>query len=351
MDPCTCDRIITTCGAEIQTVKTCEGNTIVIKRRKVGTKGTIGFANSPHIDGCDKLTKQQEESIINDKNELGAGNHYDTMKKYCKKMIDYRGMGLPTTCGYHLCGVEENDGVEVVARFGVQGFSMQLVHNCVHHFHGWCFDHVTFVPILLTHGTHVRISNYPEYSPLYIIGWGTSGGPPKVDNRKRNLDADSNKKRIAENMNTARRKRDAIEARDERRRLRRLRWERSLTPGSKSASATFRAGNGAVSKASDKRSGKLSGKPSEEPSGKPFFYIVLTSVVKKGFLNSIRGVTAIAFTPPQFPLNMDMTLKLFSRGKGNFIYIGENFCAIGNSTTFKIKVFYVEQQPTVFEES
>ena len=92
MDPCTCDRIITTCGAEIQTVKTCEGNTIDIKRRKVGTKGTIGFANSPHIDGCDKLTKQQEESIINDKNELSAGNHYDNMKKYCKKMIDYRGI-------------------------------------------------------------------------------------------------------------------------------------------------------------------------------------------------------------------------------------------------------------------
>ena len=93
---------------------------------------------------------------------------------------------------------------------------MELFHNCAPHFHGWSFDHVTFVPILLTNVTHVRISNYPEYSPLYIIGWGSSGGPPKVNQRIRKLDAGAYKRRNTENINAARRKRDVIEARDHR---------------------------------------------------------------------------------------------------------------------------------------
>ena len=59
---------------------------------------------------------------------------------------------------------------------------MNLSHNCVHHFLGWSFDHVTFVPVLVSE-SHIRIVNYrdDQTPPVLIIGWGSSGGPPMVE--------------------------------------------------------------------------------------------------------------------------------------------------------------------------
>lgn len=76
MGPGTCDRFICTGSAKQQSCKTSGGTTIVIEMRKVETLGTIGFANIPHIDSCDKLPKPQEDSIMNDEDELGGSKQY-----------------------------------------------------------------------------------------------------------------------------------------------------------------------------------------------------------------------------------------------------------------------------------
>ena len=60
-------------------------------------------------------------------------------------MKRYIGIGLPTTCGYHVCGKEYYPNFDLVAKFGVTGFTMDLSHNQVNHFVGFGFDHVTFV--------------------------------------------------------------------------------------------------------------------------------------------------------------------------------------------------------------
>ena len=80
------------------------------------------------------------------------------MKIYCERIIKYKGLGLPITCVYHVCGLDKCGGFALVAKFGIHGFTMDLSHNCVHHFLGWSFDHVTFLPVLVSE-YHVRIAN------------------------------------------------------------------------------------------------------------------------------------------------------------------------------------------------
>ena len=59
MDHETCTRIIYTYGLGKQVSKKSVGNKIIFKESKVGEEEFIGFANSPHFDNCDKLTKVQ----------------------------------------------------------------------------------------------------------------------------------------------------------------------------------------------------------------------------------------------------------------------------------------------------
>lgn len=89
--------------------------------RAVSPLGTISLANSPHIDRCDRQFKSQEESIIKDEYELGGGPQFENRKIHCEKMRQFKGLGLPTTCGYHICGQKENTSYDLVAKFGVYG--------------------------------------------------------------------------------------------------------------------------------------------------------------------------------------------------------------------------------------
>ena len=208
MDHETCTRIICTYGLGQQVSKTSVGNKIIFKDSKVGKEGSIGFANSPHCDSCDQLTKVQQESICTGSNELGHSK-YSRMKIYCERMINYKGIGLPTTCGYHVCGLDKCRGFNLVAKFGIHGFTMDLSHNCVHHFLGWSFDHVTFVPILVSKMC-VRIANYrvDQTPPVLIIGWGSSGGPPVVATNRRPLIPAANRIRHVDVDNIDRRRQE-----------------------------------------------------------------------------------------------------------------------------------------------
>ena len=128
------------------------------------------------------------------------------MKIYCERIIKYKGLGLPITCVYHVCGLDKCGGFALVAKFGIHGFTMDLSHNCVHHFLGWSFDHVRFVPVLVSE-SHVRIANYrnDQTPPVLIISWGGSGGPPLVKANQRNLVPAANRTRRAEVANRERR--------------------------------------------------------------------------------------------------------------------------------------------------
>ena len=208
MDHDTCTRIICTYGLGKQVSKQSVGNNIIFIESKVGEEGSIGFANSPHCDSCDKITKVQQESICTDSTELGHSK-YSRMKVYCDRMKNYKGLGLPTTCGYHVRGLDKCGGFALVAKFGIHGFTMDLSHNCVHHFLGWSFDHVTFVPVLVSE-SNVRIANYrdDQTPPVLILGWGKSGGPPLVDANRRNLVPAANITRCAEVANRLRRRQE-----------------------------------------------------------------------------------------------------------------------------------------------
>ena len=142
----TCDRIICTLGTTHCRHKFFDNDKIAIVCGVVGTTPSLGFANAPHIDRCDKFNSMQVNEIITHDDELGP-DEFRTIRMYCEKIWKYQGMGLPTTCGYHHCG--EHPGYNLVAKFGVYGFAMELNHDRVHHMHGWSFSHLTFAPILV----------------------------------------------------------------------------------------------------------------------------------------------------------------------------------------------------------
>ena len=128
MDHETCTRVICTYGLGLQVAKISVGTRIVFKESRVGEQGSIGFSNSPHRDSCDKLLHSQQELILNADDELGPAK-FENVKLYFERMKRYIGIGLPTTCGYHVCGKEYYPNFDLVAKFGVSGFTMDLMHN------------------------------------------------------------------------------------------------------------------------------------------------------------------------------------------------------------------------------
>ena len=65
--------------------------------------------------------------------------------------------------------------MKTVAKFAVGGFTMDLLHHRVRHFHAFAYPHFTIAPILVGN-VHVRISNN-EYKDLFcVFAWGSCGG-------------------------------------------------------------------------------------------------------------------------------------------------------------------------------
>ena len=116
---------------------------------------------------------------------------------------------MPTTCGYHICGLDKWRGFDLVTKFGIHGFTMDLSHKCVHYSLGWIFDDVAFVPILVSL-SRVRISNYRDGQtlPVLIICWGQNGGPPMVKGNQRSLIPATNRSRPVEVANRERRRQE-----------------------------------------------------------------------------------------------------------------------------------------------
>ena len=93
-------------------------------------------------------------------------------------MQDTTGIRLTTTSGYNHCG--STNGMDVVAKFSVAGFLMDLLHHTVHHSHAFTFSHLTFVPILVGK-KFVRLSNVGYKEPFFILGWGSCGGKKEAE--------------------------------------------------------------------------------------------------------------------------------------------------------------------------
>ena len=112
------------------------------------------------------------QDMLTNGNDL-ANTRLLKVKQYFQHIQDTTGMGLTTTCGYNHCG--STNGMDVVAKFAVAGFSMDLLHHTVHHFHAFAFPHLTFAPILVGKKL-VRLSNMGYTDPFFILGWGSCGG-------------------------------------------------------------------------------------------------------------------------------------------------------------------------------
>ena len=117
------------------------------------------------------------EDMLNNDNDLGD-TRLLKVKQYFQQMQDTTGMGLTTTCGYNHCG--STNGMDVVDKFAVAGFSMDLFHHTVHHFHTFAFPHLTFAPILVRK-KFVRLSSVGYTEPFLILGWGFCGGKKKAE--------------------------------------------------------------------------------------------------------------------------------------------------------------------------
>jgi len=180
----TCDRAILTLGTTYRSVKEIESNDVVTKSIKVNTLPSLGFANSPHVDSCDKIAPDQALKIMN---ELNAPKYiHHPIRSYCEKIHSTTGLALPTTCGYQLVGVVPSD-FETVITFAVCGFAVNITHDVVHHFHGSAFPHFTPVPILVSKDK-VRIHNKTCPNPFFVLAWGRSGGSRQArENREANL--------------------------------------------------------------------------------------------------------------------------------------------------------------------
>mmetsp|Transcript_21054 Transcript_21054/g.22478 ORF Transcript_21054/g.22478 Transcript_21054/m.22478 type:complete len:468 (+) Transcript_21054:744-2147(+) len=171
------DRFILTCGDTYQQYKVIEEQKVVIKRRMIGGINCVGFASAAHKDTCDWISKQQMEDMLNNDNDLGD-TRLLKVKQYFQQIQDTTRMGMTTTCGYNHCG--STKGMDVVAKFAVAGFSMNLYHHTVHHFHAFAFPHLTFAPILVGKKC-VRLSNVGYKEPFLILGWGSCGGKKEAE--------------------------------------------------------------------------------------------------------------------------------------------------------------------------
>ena len=143
-----------------------------LKRRSIGGINCIGFANAGHIDTCDLIAKHRMKAMINNNNDL-SGPELGQVKDYFQHINDTTGMGLTTTCGYNHCG--NGYGMKTVAKFAVGGFTMDLLHHRVHHFHAFAYPHFTIAPILVGN-LHVRLSNTEYKEPFFVFAWGSCGG-------------------------------------------------------------------------------------------------------------------------------------------------------------------------------
>ena len=181
----TCDRAIYTQGTSFRNMKEFKLNDVVCTTKTVGTIPSLGFANSPHIDTCDKIKPNQASLILNELNAKAYIKQHP-INSYCKNIHSTTGLALPTTCGYQLCGNVPH-GFKPVPTFAVCGFATIITHDIVHHFHGSAFPHFTPVPILVSKNS-VRVNNINCQNPFFVVAWGRSGGSRQArDNRADNL--------------------------------------------------------------------------------------------------------------------------------------------------------------------
>ncbi len=140
------------------------------------------FANSPHVDTNDKMSKKFQKVALDVLADLK--NQTDENDCVTKKELEYlsrlydtcNGFCLPTTCGYkviksmsELSDVEEKHLESYFCLLGL-GVSVKLTSNLYHYFLGGCFSHCTPVTVSIKDGivrTYTRGIN--------VFAWGGGG--------------------------------------------------------------------------------------------------------------------------------------------------------------------------------
>ena len=108
--------------------------------------------------------------------------------QYIKRLKDRYGLGMPSTCGYNIVGVQNQE--QMVGYFTQAHFSVRLHHCHVHHFLGFLahFPHCTEVPFLLygdaMDSCMVQNHSNSENDFRNIIAWGAFGGTPEYRRRR-----------------------------------------------------------------------------------------------------------------------------------------------------------------------
>ena len=127
----------------------------------------FGFGNVNHVDKADKLFKSQLALWI----AVAEAKKW----KSVVKLLNYRGCGLPTTCGYQFA-FREKASYKVHAFFGMDGLGLAvaLQDSVAHHFMGSLFSHNTCLCFCEREDGMVTASN--SDNSFLLIGWGTSGG-------------------------------------------------------------------------------------------------------------------------------------------------------------------------------
>jgi hypothetical protein len=147
-----CSKTIITCGTR--------------PHKHAKKKSVLGFVNTAHVDSCDTLTKEQMEEL---KGKI-------TNDCYLR-LMNLKGFGLPTTCGYQFVKKEETEDKPFEAHqfFSLDGLgiAIPLSDGLGHYFYASTFAHRTCLG-MIHHGSKVSITN--KNDDFTILAWGASGG-------------------------------------------------------------------------------------------------------------------------------------------------------------------------------
>ena len=166
-------------------------NNIVSHRRmcnwSIVTSGSssskcYSFANSPHVDTNDMMSKNFQEVALNVLHDLNNQTHDNDC--VTSKELEYlsrlyylcNGFCLPTTCGYKVVksmsessDVEEKHLESYFCLLGL-GVSVKLTSNLYHYFLGGCFSHCTPVTVSVKDGI---VRTYSR--GINVFAWGGGG--------------------------------------------------------------------------------------------------------------------------------------------------------------------------------
>ena len=135
----------------------------------------IGFCNTPHLDGTDKISGKRlakiQEKISTGINIVKENNEVDsTLLEYANKFGKKNGFQVPTTCGYQWI-TKDQEHVDFYCYFINNGLksAVRIADGVGHQFYAGSFSHHTSVCLAVVGGKVVLVD--PEGS-MNLFAWG-----------------------------------------------------------------------------------------------------------------------------------------------------------------------------------